>query len=80
MDFAKNLFKFTNIDGMECYYPTFSKKQTEDLVNLTKEYDKCISGGSGYHGTLREGIDMGSGDGNLNVPENIVTWVESKGI
>ena len=80
LDFAKNLFKFTNIDGMECYYPTFSKKQTEDLVNLTKEYDKCISGGSGYHGTLREGIDMGSGDGNLNVPENIVTWVESKGI
>lgn len=80
IDFAKNLLKFTNIDGMECYYPTFTEKQTNELIGLTNEYGKHLCGGSGYHGTLREGIDMGVGDGGLVIPENIITWVESKGI
>ena len=80
IEFAKNLLKFTNIDGIECYYPTFTKEQSQELVGLTKEYGKFVCGGSGYHGTLREGIDMGVGSGDLKVPENIITWVESKGI
>ena len=60
LDFAKNLFKFTNIDGMECYYPTF----TEDYSSLSKElkkrgktirilYKQAISGFYGQHMIVR---------------------------
>ena len=66
-----------NIDGMECYYSHFTDEQTKYLINYCHEHNLYISGGSDYHGLGKNGIDLGTGLGNLNIPDNIVdNWID----
>lgn len=60
------------IDGIECYYTTFTKEQHEFILNLAKEKGYFISGGSDYHGKAHPNVDIGVGYGDLKIPENIV--------
>lgn len=69
LDFILNNY---TIDGIECFYTTFTKEQSDFLQNLCKEKKLLISGGSDYHGTFKPNVDLGIGFGNLNVPENIL--------
>ncbi len=65
------------IDGIECYYSHFTNDQSEYLVNYCKKRGLHISGGSDYHGLNKNGIELGSGFGNLNIPDNIVdNWID----
>lgn len=65
--------KNCDIDGIECYYSTFTKEQKKYLVNLCKKNNLLISGGSDYHGTLKPNIDLGTGNSNtLIVPNSIL--------
>lgn len=64
------------IDGIECFYSTFTKEQTEFLLKLCKKKNKLISGGTDYHGSNRKNIDLGTGLGNLNIKNDVVkNWV-----
>lgn len=60
------------IDGIECYYSTFTELQTQELLGLCKDRNLLISGGSDYHGLHSPGIEMGIGKGNLHINESIV--------
>lgn len=60
------------IDGIECFYTTFSKEQSDFLLNICNEKKLLISGGSDYHGTFKPNVDLGTGFGNLLVPESIL--------
>ena len=65
------------IDGIECYYPTFTKEQTDYLLKFCKMKNKYISGGTDYHGSNRPGINLGVGLGDMNVQHEVVKdWVE----
>lgn len=65
-----------SIDGIECYYTTFSKEQSDFLLNICNEKNFLISGGSDYHGTFKPNVELGTGLGNLSVPENILNnWL-----
>jgi predicted metal-dependent phosphoesterase TrpH len=44
------LMKDFKIDGIECYYPRFSKKQTEFLLSYCRKHNLLVSAGSDYHG------------------------------
>lgn len=66
------------IDGIECYYSTFTDEQIKYLKDYCKEHNKYISGGTDYHGTNRPNILLGSGKGNLNIKdENIKRWIRN---
>lgn len=66
-----------NIDGIECYYSHFSKEDNEYLIKFCNDNNLYISGGSDYHGINKNGIKLGEGFGNLNIPENIVeNWID----
>lgn len=65
-----------DIDGIECYYPLFTDKQTEFLVNLCKEKGLYISGGSDYHGKTKKNELGKVNNGKLIIDENINTWIE----
>ena len=41
------------IDGVECYYPSYTQEQQDYLLNLCSERNLLISGGSDYHGISR---------------------------
>jgi len=60
------------IDGIECYYTTFSEKQTQTLLNICKDRNLLISGGSDYHGNFKPDVDMATGFGNLFINEQII--------
>ena len=81
-EYRENSIKILNyilenyeFDGIECYYRNFTTEQTEFLLNICKEKKLYISGGSDYHGRVKPNVKMGIGEGNLNVPDDIVeTW------
>lgn len=47
------------IDGIECYYPTFTPAQTAFLLETCKKHGLKISGGSDYHGAFRPANRLG---------------------
>ena len=71
--FLDKLYNEVALDGIECFYTTFSEKQTNYLVNFAKERNLLISGGSDYHGTNKENHNLGVGRGNLKISKDIIT-------
>lgn len=67
------ILKNHKIDGIECFYTTFSKEQKEFLVNLCKTKRLYMSGGSDFHGANKPNVEIGSGFGDLLVEENIIS-------
>lgn len=66
-----------NIDGIECYYSHFREEQSKYLLDFCNEHGLYISGGSDYHGLGKNGIDLGTGFGNLDVSENVLNnWID----
>lgn len=70
--FIEEILKNYQIDGIECYYNSFSKEDTNYLLNLCKKNKLYKSGGSDYHGLNKENIELGIGYGNLKIPDYIV--------
>ena len=67
------LEKYPEIDAIECFYPSFSKENTEYLLDMCKKYNKYSSGGSDFHGMNRPSTFLGRGiENNLYVPIDLV--------
>lgn len=59
------------LDGMEVRYSKFSQEESNLGLEITKKYGILPSGGSDYHGkAVKPDISMGTGRGNLEVPED----------
>ena len=64
------------IDGIECFYTTFTDEQKARLVKLCNDRKLYMSGGSDYHGKNKPNVDVGVGFGNLKVEDSIIdAWV-----
>jgi len=57
--FLRDLVKRFDIDGIECFYPSHTEKQTKFLLKFCEENNLLISGGSDFHGAHRT-IRLGS--------------------
>lgn len=65
-----------NIDGIECYYSTFSNEQSEKLLKICKDKNLYISGGTDYHGYIKPNVNMAKGLGNLSISRTITNpWI-----
>ena len=65
------------IDGIECFYSTFTNEQTNYLLSFCKKNNKYISGGTDYHGKNRPDTNLGVGLGNMNIEYDIVkNWIQ----
>ena len=60
-----------HLDGVECYYSTFTQEQSLCLERFCNENGLIRSGGSDYHGTRKPTIELGVGTGDLLVPLDI---------
>lgn len=66
------------LDGIECYYSSFTKAQIDDLETFCNQHKLLKSGGSDFHGTRKQNIQLGIGCGQLNVSEEILLdWPKS---
>ena len=59
------------LDGFEIYYSTMPEEYTRGLIELAQSEGFVVSGGSDYHGANKDNIEMGTGLGNLSVPDEI---------
>ena len=71
-EFINGIIENYSIDGIECYYNSFTKEQSNYLIALCNEKKLYKSGGSDYHGLNKKGLALGIGYGDLEVPQNIV--------
>lgn len=63
------------IEAGLCGIETMHSAYTDEMVQRSKElaakFGLVESGGSDYHGTVKVGIELGVGKGNMNVPESV---------
>ena len=86
-EYRENSIKILNdilqnhkIDGLECYYTTFTEEQHNYALKVAKENNLLISGGSDYHGTFKPDVEMAVGFGNLAIPTDITNnWIDLVG-
>ncbi len=56
------------IDGLEAYYSLHSPEQTQKYLEMCQKFQLLPSIASDFHGTVKPGIELGTGKGNLNGP------------
>lgn len=73
-----NILDNYELDGLECFYTTFTEEQSAYLQKLCVERNLFMSGGSDFHGTRKINHNLGIGHGNLNISEKIVSnWINN---
>lgn len=63
--------------GIEAIYSENSKEETGNLLRLAIKHKLLVTGGSDYHGTYKNGIEIGYGRGNLKVPYELLEKLKS---
>lgn len=77
----KYILEKCEIDGIECFYTTFSEEQKMYLKNICENKNLYMSGGSDYHGANKPKVDLGCGFGNLIVEDEIIKeWIKKLSI
>ncbi len=60
------------LDGIEAIYSCNKWTDESRMKALAQKYNLIISGGSDFHGANKPGLDLGTGYGKLNVPDEIL--------
>jgi len=58
--------------GIEAHYASYRPEQRRALAKLAARHDLVATGGSDYHGTVKPGLAVGTGRGDLNVPDAVL--------
>ncbi len=66
------------LDGVEFYYSEYSPEQQMLVQNIGRELDLLASGGSDFHGDTIPTIQLGTGKGNLAVPDSILPQLRER--
>lgn len=67
--------KAVGLEGIEALYTTHTDAQVRYVKKLAKKHGLWISGGSDFHGENKPRIAMGTGYGNLRIPESILEHI-----
>ena len=70
--------KAAGLDGMETLYPKFTREQTLLAGQIAREFDLLHSGGSDFHGENKPDIRIGTGRGNISVPEAFLAELKAR--
>jgi predicted metal-dependent phosphoesterase TrpH len=65
------------MDGVECYYGEYPPETRTRLAAMADHLGLIATGGSDYHGTYKPGLELGVGRGDLSVPDEALTALES---
>ena len=66
------------LDGVEAFYPSFTPYQSRMLQDFALQYGLLCSGGSDYHGAAHPENHLGTGSGNLSVPDELIEKMLAK--
>lgn len=68
------------LDGIEVYYSTHRQADTANLSRIAEKYGLLLSGGSDFHGTRKQNLDLGTGYGHLYVPDSILPPIRERAL
>ncbi len=64
--------KEAGLGGLEVHYSTHTPSQTTEYMDLAKQCDLLVTGGSDFHGMTKPDIEVGIGRGQLKVSEKLL--------
>jgi len=71
LDLLVRRLKETGLVGIEALYSTYTHREENQIRQLAVKYDLLLSGGSDFHGSAKPGLQLGTGYGNLHIPDEI---------
>ena len=66
------------LDGMECEYGRYTPELRADLRAMAGRLGLAVTGGSDYHGRYKPDIALGTGLGDLAVPDELLDELEAR--
>ena len=66
------------LDGMECEYGRYSPEVRGRMRAIADRLGLAVTGGSDYHGRYKPDLDLGTGLGDLNVPDELLDALEAR--
>ncbi|MFP3881475.1 MAG: PHP domain-containing protein [Actinomycetota bacterium] len=64
--------KRAGLIGLEAIYGSYRRHEREGYADLARRFELIPSGGSDYHGSYKPGLSLGSGYGDLAVPDSVL--------
>lgn len=64
--------------GIEAHYASYRPEQRRALAELAARHDLVATGGSDYHGTVKPGLAVGTGRGDLMVPDEVLEQLAAR--
>ncbi|ODT45057.1 MAG: hypothetical protein ABS70_04010 [Nitrospira sp. SCN 59-13] len=64
--------KAAGLGGIEVHYSTHTPSQTTEYLDLAKQCDLLVTGGSDFHGITKPDIEVGIGRGQLKVSQKLL--------
>ncbi len=66
------------LGGLECYYGRYSPEERAGLVELARRHNLVATGGSDFHGSFKPDLSIGTGTGDLDVPDAALTELSAR--
>ena len=66
------------LDGLECEYGAYLPEERAPFHELARRHGLAPTGGSDYHGENKPGLSVGVGRGDLRVPDEYLSELESR--
>jgi 3',5'-nucleoside bisphosphate phosphatase len=66
------------LDGLECEYGAYLPEERAPFHELARRHGLAPTGGSDYHGENKPGLSVGTGRGDLQVPDRYLDELESR--
>ena len=63
--------------GLEAVYGRYSPRQRTDTANLARRFGLVPTGGSDFHGASKPDLHVGTGTGDLKVPDRVLDQLEA---
>jgi 3',5'-nucleoside bisphosphate phosphatase len=64
--------------GTECIYGRYTPEERAGLADLARRHNLVVTGGSDHHGTYKPDLTVGTGRGDLDVPDSVVADLEAR--
>lgn len=66
------------LTGLECYYGRYSPEEREGLRAIAERHGLVATGGSDFHGSYKPDLSVGTGTGDLDVPDVALAELEQR--
>jgi predicted metal-dependent phosphoesterase TrpH len=72
------VLRSAGLDGLECEYGGYVPEERAALHDLAARHGLAPTGGSDYHGDNKPGLSVGTGRGDLRVPDEYLDELEAR--